>query len=180
MNNQCPHADESRGCYNIRCQLGKVCIEPHPAPVQPETQASEFSDHAMGLADTYATASNEGSGPEDWITPRANLDHFLRTSQSVQPQSEPVAVAVPCDYATRDGRLNGVNVTLVLLGNDKEIAAGEIALYAGAAPVAPEQTPRIPDRAWVSDAPSFLNTNDKALWATGWNACRNAAMKGTS
>ncbi len=30
----CPHRDEPRGCYRVRCQLGRKCVEPlytHPA-----------------------------------------------------------------------------------------------------------------------------------------------------
>ena len=29
----CPHKDEPRGCNRIRCQLGKVCVEPSPAAI---------------------------------------------------------------------------------------------------------------------------------------------------
>lgn len=24
----CPHVDDPRGCYRVRCQLGKVCVSP--------------------------------------------------------------------------------------------------------------------------------------------------------
>jgi hypothetical protein len=30
-------------------------------------------------------------------------------------------------------------------------------------------------RATISDAPAFLNTNDKAFWVTGWNECAEGA-----
>ena len=52
-------------------------------------------------------------------------------------------------------------------------------LHHGAAPVAQAELARVPPLANIDTAPSFLNTNDKAFWATGWNECRDAAMKGT-
>ena len=134
------------GAHDEPCHLDGVAsvpyaaIEPSPSPVQPETFNSAEFDGIEKLAHRIAWRYKKSSDPahsDTWTFNAATLAQFARAvSESVRPQAEPVAVAVPCDYATRDGRLNGVNVTLVLLGNDKEIAAGEIALYAGAAPVA--------------------------------------------
>lgn len=43
------------------------------------------------------------------------------------------------------------------------------------APVAAQ--PSVPEIN-LSNAPSVLNTNDKAMWALGWNDCREAMLKG--
>ena len=107
----------------------RKAIESSPAPVQPD-MGNHISENIAAALLTAHGVCPHSTGTPAWAQWLADA------VAGVQLQAEPVAVAVPCDYATRDGRLNGVNVTLVLLGNDKEIAAGEIALYLGAAPVA--------------------------------------------
>jgi len=41
----CPHIDEPFGCYRVRCQLGRKCVD---AQSQPETVMAEFKYQAYG------------------------------------------------------------------------------------------------------------------------------------
>ena len=162
-------------------------VEPSPAPVQPETPIMRPMKTDDGRKGWYVNGrgffldiekDKDGKWSAFFRDSATGREAFADQAESVQPQAEPVA------WATIQ-KIDGSEILekFEVASNPDYIKVHRewlwVPLYAGAAPVAPEQTPRIPDRAWVSDAPSFLNTNDKALWATGWNACRNAAMKGT-
>ena len=49
-------------------------------------------------------------------------------------------------------------------------------MYAAAPPAQPAAQPvqRRPALASIESAPACLNMNDKAMWVTGWNECRDA------
>ena len=49
-------------------------------------------------------------------------------------------------------------------------------MYAAAPPAQPAAQPvqRRPALASIESAPTCLNMNDKAMWVTGWNECRDA------
>ena len=58
----CPHRDEPRGCYRVRCQLGRKCVEPlYTRPPRREWQ--ELSNGEIYTA--YITATNQTLRPQD-------------------------------------------------------------------------------------------------------------------
>lgn len=55
---------------------------------------------------------------------------------------------------------------------DSWVKGKPLILAAGAAPAA-----KVPDCANLRTAPDCLNMNDAAMWATGWNDCRDSMLK---
>ena len=121
-----PHPEFDRG-FSEGWDRATASAALSAAPPQVLSDACKSDADISAIRHTLTTCGNFGAAI-------AALDRIA--ADLVQPRPGPVAVAVPCDYATLDGRLNGVNVTLVLLGKNKEIAPSEIPLYASAAPVA--------------------------------------------
>ena len=54
---------------------------------------------------------------------------------------------------------------------DKADRLGEAAIYALRLAIAQPEQPAVLKRVTIADALDYLNTNDKAFWATGWNDC---------
>lgn len=47
----------------------------------------------------------------------------------IEHDGEPVAVAIPCEYKTRDGHIDGKSVTLLCLDGTTEIGQNELPLF---------------------------------------------------
>lgn len=74
----CPNINEPRGCWNVRCQLGKVCINPERADAA--TPAQEMAQAGLGVPG-QRVASDAATNPI--AAPGAPIDTGEREAASV-------------------------------------------------------------------------------------------------